>query len=278
MVVILGLVGAALAEPTFVGLPGDVATAEMAWAEATKCAGWEANAHDEVRIDMAADSKWAGHAEIGPGGLEKIVLDPENIHRHRRRVLLHEVSHAWTSFRWQTPAALEEGLTDLMVECIHRNRPDLGLEMKDRGQVIDVPDLEFWRNEEGATDKETAAGYLASLRLVRAAAFVVGERVLWPENPAAKVGWPWFWNMMSGDQPRLDAKRAIAEAKAAAADAAAAVVEPCRCPWTAPSYVAGGAAPPMCRSYRSSSVGRWCGILPVQQYRAVLRKNDVLYV
>ncbi len=203
----------AIASPEFVGTSEDVAIAEAAWDGGVECTGWEAAAHPTVSIqDVDDDSNRGGDAYITSKGLKEISLKvaPE----HRTHMMVHEVSHAWVSDRGGAPAAIAEGLTELLVECIGRAQPHLGLEPRDEFRPSDALtiDLIAWDNADDYTDEFNLAGYDGSVRLMRLAAAIVPETSLWPADLTVVQDWSWFWRTIATAVPAGDVHQAALDA------------------------------------------------------------------
>ncbi len=194
------LVSAALAAPTFVA--DDVRLerlADTAWAAATACVGHEAPARERVEIVVgpvrggfggrAFVDGWVGRRTYDREGrvLTETLSDAGGLARielaaPRPRSVAHEVAHAWVH---GGPSALVEGATNLLADCIARRAPrQFGWAVG--GDTLDgLEDLRSWRNADDASPSTRIAGYAASSALMRAAARVVPESVLWRSD------WTW---------------------------------------------------------------------------------------
>jgi hypothetical protein len=196
--------GAALASidvpaPTFVGATeADTVLLDRAWQAAASCAGWVAPHHDTVEVAYVQNPwGWSGHAHLDARGMHRIELHPG----YNPTTVVHEVAHAWVSFRPSTPKALSEGLTDLLTECAFRARPDMGTPRVRTSGEHPPPALTFWLNPDEADRDARDAGYAASLELARAAARVTGERALWPDATTRRLDWSWFWDLLASVRP-----------------------------------------------------------------------------
>jgi len=201
----------ALAEtPEFIAEPSVASIATTAWEAATECAGWEAEAHDVVRIVKTGPDPdgWAGHAHKDHRGMYQISLHDRGADEVVD-TLVHEVCHAWPS-SYDRPKALTEGLTDLLAACVRRKRPGLGMRPIDEGIPYTPQDLAYWTNSDTASPLERNAGYVASYRLVAAASKIVGEQALWPKDRTHDVGWPWFWGLLATEPFSDDHRRVLA--------------------------------------------------------------------
>lgn len=176
------LTAAALGAPVFVSDDAaDAVLAKAAWQAATQCAGWEAEAHERVRIERRALQKdYLGLATNDEAGLVSIQLDPDG----KPEVLLHEIAHAWVN---KGPTALVEGRAELLADCMVHRDPALGtLQWDDGRELTALPSLKQWDSQEdhGPTVNPLLRtdAYLGAARLVRLASMVLPERALWPAD------------------------------------------------------------------------------------------------
>lgn len=183
---LIGVLGATTAwatPPRFIADdPTDAALARKAWAAGEVCTGWVAPAHADVELHRTeAMDGYDGRAFVDGAGLYRI----EIAGRNARRSLVHELAHAWAS---RGPAALTEGRTDLLADCIAGQLPVPGLLDPDPGRDLDaLPDLRRWTNPKGRHDSahldaDRADAYLGAARLMRVASTVVDPRTLWPTD------------------------------------------------------------------------------------------------
>lgn len=162
-------------------LPEDAALAARAWRAASECAGWTAPAHDKVVLVRGSVGDYDGRAYIDADGLYRVELSGT----HPRRSLVHEIAHAWAR---RGPAALTEGRTDLLADCVARTLTDPDLLDPDDGRaLVHLPDLRRWTNprtHEGSDllDEDRADAYLGASRLLRVVATVIPHRELWPRD------------------------------------------------------------------------------------------------
>lgn len=191
-------------EPNFVAdHPADARLARKAWAAATACTGWSADAHEAVELRrLPPVGGFDGRAYIDADGLHRVEISG----RHPERSVLHEIAHAWAR---RGPSALNEGRTDLLADCIALRLTDPNLLDPDDGRdLVALPDLRRWTNPRthegsGLLDGDREDAYLGSARLMRVVAAVVPERSLWPEDGALR------WRELEGLLVRAGPKGAI---------------------------------------------------------------------
>jgi hypothetical protein len=158
--------------------PAHAEIASEAWRAAEVCTGWVAPAHKRVEIAQGyVRGGYHGGALIDERGLALIEVGTER----QRRSLLHEVAHAWVR---GGPAALTEGRTDLLADCIALATG--GPLDPDSGRDLDhLPNLRMWDNpqvqhRESDLDEGRADAYLGAARLLRVVSKVLPEQQLWP--------------------------------------------------------------------------------------------------
>ena len=176
----------------------NIATA--AWRQATLCAGWEAKSHARVAIRQGLiHGGYTGGALLDDDGLYIIQLKPDA----SPRTLVHEVTHAWARFG---PAALTEGRTDLLADCIVKRLPEIDVLDPDTGRNLKhMPDLIKWKNpqtdfEDVDFQKTRKDAYLGATRLVRVVAEVVDPQKLWPED--GRLTWSNLTHLLENAGPR----------------------------------------------------------------------------
>jgi hypothetical protein len=162
--------------------PEHAEIARQAWTAAASCAGWEAPAHEVVRIVQGyVPGGYTGGAYLDDDGLYRIDVGLSSV----ERALVHEIAHAWAT---GGSAALTEGRADLLADCIVTRVPGLAPYDPDPGTTLDaMPDLRRWGNphdDHAATDIDATRrdAYLAASRLARVLATVVDPRELWPQS------------------------------------------------------------------------------------------------
>ena len=158
---------------------GDDVLASKAWNAAMACTGREALAHERVRIERSTlPGGYLGRALRDVSGLHTITLDPET--SRADEILVHEVAHAWIH---GGPPTLREGRTELLADCMVRQQPGLApLQWDDSRELHALPDLLAWSDQADHGPAMLAHArtdaYLGSARLIRAAAYTLGEEVL----------------------------------------------------------------------------------------------------
>ncbi len=192
-----GVASTATAAPTFVADEAeDAVVAQRAWSAAVACTGWEAEAHDQVRIERGnVRQHFRGLASTDEDGLYRIELDDEDAHLDE--VIVHEVAHAWVK---TGPTALVEGRAELLADCMVHSAPGLApLQWDDGRELVAMPDLRGWRANDdhgpSVNPLMRTDAYLGAARLVRLASLVLPERALWPEND--NVDWVDLDQMLS---------------------------------------------------------------------------------
>ena len=181
---------------------GDAERAVEAWEAARACTGRDAPAHEQVTIERSGlPEGYLGRAERDEHGLHTITLDPET--ERVDAVLIHEIAHAWIH---GGPPTLREGRTELLADCMVRKKPGLApLQWDDSRTLNALPDLLTWsdRSDHGPAMLAHARtdAYLGSARLIRAAAFTLGEEALLADPT---LEWEAFQSLLSeaphGDQ------------------------------------------------------------------------------
>ena len=169
------------APPSFVADdPADAEVALRAWTAAEQCTGRTATSTNPVRITRSViPGGWLGRAHVHDEGLER--LDVSAPEERVGEVIVHEVAHAWVN---EGEQALVEGAAELLADCIVANDPGLApLQFDDGRDLVALTDLRAWSiAAEGkplAMDGARTDAYLGASRLLRTAALVIGEQMLW---------------------------------------------------------------------------------------------------
>jgi hypothetical protein len=170
--------------PTFKAQnPQDAAIARIAWEAGVECTGRQGQAHRVIELQRRtiADG-YLGFAYWDEQGVHRIDIDPKP--GRMEEVIVHEIAHAWVH---KGPTTLVEGRTELLADCMVRKRTGLAaLQWDDGSDLGNLPDLRDWDNHKDhgparIADARTDA-YLGAARLVRTAAMLVDERLLWASN------------------------------------------------------------------------------------------------
>lgn len=191
----------AWASPMFSAMePHHAEVATGAWRAATRCTGWEAPATDVVSITVDfLDGDYSGGAWFDGDRIERIAASPGE----PERSIVHEVAHAWAR---SGPAALTEGRTDLLADCIVRLDPSLAPLDPDTGRDLDhLPDLRRWggtRDHGLGDDRIERDAYLGAARLMRVLVTLVDPKVLWPVG--GNLGWRDVEELLTGAGPAGD--------------------------------------------------------------------------
>jgi len=163
--------------------PADAVVAERAWHAAEACTGRTAPSLPTVRITRSViPGGWLGRAHVHDDGLERI--DVSAPAQRVGEVIVHEVAHAWVA---EGEQALVEGAAELLADCIVAHAPGLApLQFDDGRDLVALTDLREWGiAAEGrplAMDGARTDAYLGASRLLRTAALVIGEELLWQGN------------------------------------------------------------------------------------------------
>lgn len=196
---------------------GDDVLASRAWLAAVVCTGREALAHEQVRIERGTlPGGYLGRAQRDEGGLHTITLDPETTRTDA--ILVHEVAHAWIH---GGPPTLREGRTELLADCMVQAHPGLApLQWDDSRTLSALPDLLTWsdRSDHGPSMLAHARtdAYLGSARLIRAAAFTLGEAPLL-DDPT--LDWEAFRELLGTSRRGHEILQILEEGAAAQRDA-----------------------------------------------------------
>ena len=169
--------------------PSDAVLATRAWTAAEQCTGRTAPSTPTIRITRSViPGGWLGRAHVHDEGLER--LDVSAPPARVGEVIVHEIAHAWVA---EGEQALVEGAAELLADCIVAHAPGLApLQFDDGRDLVALTDLRTWGiAAEGrplAMDGARTDAYLGASRLLRTAALVIGEELLWTGEPLTFEG------------------------------------------------------------------------------------------
>lgn len=154
--------------------PGVPPLALRAWAAARVCTGREAQSAPVVPVIVHdVSDKYAGRAHKRQGALQRIELDRAT---SDAGTIAHEIAHAWFP---SGDAAIGEGLTSALADCISRRDPVFPLRADRWEQDLAwMGDLRDWGNHGWVEGDSRMAGYAGAHRMMASAARILGEEAI----------------------------------------------------------------------------------------------------